>query len=272
VFVVVLLVIGMTIALTRRQFFDTIGRLEQSEAVLALRANELDLVMSHLEDGVAIIEEGGNGILPLFNFSGIFKRMENPVAQEAGAHGRCGAVERAEECHSASGAGLHQLEVALRGGIENEKFAATVGVELFQVACWPAHLAGNVMQQRTGGARSRWEIDATESIEGVNLEMSAQQFAGRLELENIAIHRRMGSHLLEGIRLMVRYENFCRRDAGEFIEDSRERVEFGEAELAGAEVAVGESMDVAAFVEGGEEIGFSVIETEVVECSGTENL
>ena len=59
VFVVVLLVIGMTIALTRRQFFDTIGRLEQSEAALALRAGELDLVMANLDDGVAIIEEGG---------------------------------------------------------------------------------------------------------------------------------------------------------------------------------------------------------------------
>jgi PAS domain S-box-containing protein len=59
VFVVVLMVIGLAIALTRRQFFETIDSLEQSEATLALRANELDLVMSHLEDGVAIIEEGG---------------------------------------------------------------------------------------------------------------------------------------------------------------------------------------------------------------------
>ncbi len=53
------MVLGMTIASDRRQVADTIGRLEQSEAVLALRADELDMVMSHLEDGVAIIEEGG---------------------------------------------------------------------------------------------------------------------------------------------------------------------------------------------------------------------
>ncbi|MCW2846708.1 MAG: hypothetical protein JWR90_682 [Marmoricola sp.] len=58
-FVVILMVTGMTISLIRRQITDTIGRLEHSEAALALRANELDLVMSHLEDGVAIIEEGG---------------------------------------------------------------------------------------------------------------------------------------------------------------------------------------------------------------------
>ena len=100
--------------------------------------------------------------------------------------------------------------MALRGGIQNEKLAAAVGLELLQVARWAAHLAGDVMQQRTGGAGSRWEVGTTESIEGVNLEMSAQQFAGWLELENIAIHRGLWRHLFEGIRLMVRYENFRR--------------------------------------------------------------
>ena len=66
VFVVVLMVTGMTIALIRRQIADTISRLERSEESLArrageldLRANELDMVMAHLEDGVAIIEETG---------------------------------------------------------------------------------------------------------------------------------------------------------------------------------------------------------------------
>ena len=58
-FVVVLMVISMTIALTRRQFFTTIESLKRSESALAMRANELDMVMSHLDDGVAIIEEGG---------------------------------------------------------------------------------------------------------------------------------------------------------------------------------------------------------------------
>jgi signal transduction histidine kinase len=58
-FVVVLMVTGMTISLIRRQISDTIRSLEQSEAALGLRAHELDMVMSHLDDGVAIIEETG---------------------------------------------------------------------------------------------------------------------------------------------------------------------------------------------------------------------
>ena len=59
VFVVVLMVTGMVIAVTRRQLFGTIERIEHSEELLRLRANELDMVMSHLDDAVAIIEEGG---------------------------------------------------------------------------------------------------------------------------------------------------------------------------------------------------------------------
>ena len=59
VFVVVLMVLGMTISLSRRQVLTTVDQLRASEAVLAVRADELDMVMAHLEDGVAIIEEGG---------------------------------------------------------------------------------------------------------------------------------------------------------------------------------------------------------------------
>jgi signal transduction histidine kinase len=59
VFVVVLMVLGMTISLSRRQVLSTVAKLQESEATLAVRAEELDMVMAHLDDGVAIIEEGG---------------------------------------------------------------------------------------------------------------------------------------------------------------------------------------------------------------------
>jgi signal transduction histidine kinase len=59
VFVVVLMVLGMTISLSRRQVLSTVAMLQESEAILAIRAEELDMVMAHLDDGVAIIEEGG---------------------------------------------------------------------------------------------------------------------------------------------------------------------------------------------------------------------
>jgi PAS domain S-box-containing protein len=59
IFVMVLMVTGLTIALSRSQIAETIGSLERSEATLAVRAEELEMVMSRLQDGIAIIEESG---------------------------------------------------------------------------------------------------------------------------------------------------------------------------------------------------------------------
>ena len=59
VFVVVLMVLGLVISLSRREVLDTVSSLERSEAANARRAEELDLVMANLIDAVAIIEKGG---------------------------------------------------------------------------------------------------------------------------------------------------------------------------------------------------------------------
>jgi signal transduction histidine kinase len=59
IFVVVLMITGLTISFIRLQVSETIIRLERSEASLEQRAGELDVVLSHLEDGVAIVEETG---------------------------------------------------------------------------------------------------------------------------------------------------------------------------------------------------------------------
>ena len=57
--VVVLMVLGMIISLSRSQVLDSLATLARSEAANARRAAELDLVMANLVDGVAIIEHGG---------------------------------------------------------------------------------------------------------------------------------------------------------------------------------------------------------------------
>jgi signal transduction histidine kinase len=57
--VVVLMVLGMVIALSRSQVLESVATLARSEAANARRAAELDLVMANLVDGVAIIEQGG---------------------------------------------------------------------------------------------------------------------------------------------------------------------------------------------------------------------
>jgi PAS domain S-box-containing protein len=85
VFVVVLMVLGMTISLSRRQVLSTVAKLQESEAVLAVRAEELDLVMAHLEDGIAIIEQGGAIVHTNKALRTAFgSRPEEPVDRVAG--------------------------------------------------------------------------------------------------------------------------------------------------------------------------------------------
>lgn len=59
VFVVVLMVLGMVISLSRQQVLASLAELARSEAANIRRAAELDLVMANLVDGVAIVEQGG---------------------------------------------------------------------------------------------------------------------------------------------------------------------------------------------------------------------
>ncbi len=59
VFVIVLMVIGMTISLTRARLLEAIAQLQKSEEERGARADELGLLVEHLSDGVAILEEGG---------------------------------------------------------------------------------------------------------------------------------------------------------------------------------------------------------------------
>jgi signal transduction histidine kinase len=53
---------GLTIALSRRERDATIGRLRESERAAEVLADDLSLVLANLEEGVAVVEEGGRFI------------------------------------------------------------------------------------------------------------------------------------------------------------------------------------------------------------------
>jgi signal transduction histidine kinase len=58
-FVLALAVTGLTIALSRRERDATIHRLRESERAAEVLADDLTLVLANLEEGVAVVEEGG---------------------------------------------------------------------------------------------------------------------------------------------------------------------------------------------------------------------
>ena len=61
-FVTALTVTGLTIALSRRERDTTIVRLQESERAAELIADDLRLVLANLDEGVAVVEEGGRFI------------------------------------------------------------------------------------------------------------------------------------------------------------------------------------------------------------------
>jgi signal transduction histidine kinase len=62
IFTVTLLGTGLTIALSRRERDATIRRLRESEHAAEVLADDLTLVLANLEEGVAVVEEGGRFI------------------------------------------------------------------------------------------------------------------------------------------------------------------------------------------------------------------
>ena len=61
-FMTALVVTGLIIALSRRERDEIIGRLRESEHAAEVLADDLALVLAHLEEGVAVVEEGGRFI------------------------------------------------------------------------------------------------------------------------------------------------------------------------------------------------------------------
>jgi signal transduction histidine kinase len=61
-FATALVVTGLTIALSRRERDTIIGRLQESERAAEVLADDLALVLANLEEGVAVVEEGGRFI------------------------------------------------------------------------------------------------------------------------------------------------------------------------------------------------------------------
>jgi len=62
VFVLALVVTGLTISLSRRERDAIIDRLRESERAAEVLADDLTLVLANLEEGVAVVEEGGRFI------------------------------------------------------------------------------------------------------------------------------------------------------------------------------------------------------------------
>jgi len=208
--------------------------------------------------------------LPRADRPDVAQRVQEPFAQGPRAHRRHRAIERAEQRHRPTAARLDEFKVRLGDGIDDEEFADAVGPQAAEVGDVAPHLAGEVVEDRAGRANGRAHSRAAKAIERLDFEMLAQEKLRRLALEGVALDRVQSGDSLEC--LLLRRENFRRRNARQFVVQRGGVVEFGEAEFAGAQVGEGEAEAPLALADGGEVILPALVEAEIIERAGAQDL
>jgi hypothetical protein len=132
-------------------------------------------------------EEGGDDILAVVEEGEVTGGVEDPFAEEAGAHGGVGAVDDAEEGVFAAGAGFDDVEVALGSGVDEHGVEGLANAEGAEVGAVATELVDEVVKGGTGGADGSGEIGTAEAVEGFYGEVVFEEDAGLGGEEGVAI-------------------------------------------------------------------------------------
>jgi hypothetical protein len=162
--------------------------------------------------------------------------------------------------------------MGLRCGVEDEKLAGAIWLEPAQVRSISSHLSGQVVQKspcRTDGSR---QIIAPKSIERMDLEMLSQEFRSRHGLEDVAVKKVGVPESAKKLSLLLGSYHFGWQDAGKFIDEQLEMRHLREAKFSGGQFTESQTNGSVALADGSEVIRSAIIEAEVVERSGAQNL
>ena len=204
------------------------------------------------EEGMG--DEGGDDVLSGDEWFGVAERVEDPVAEFAGAHGGAGAVEGGEERVFVAVAVGDEVEVGAAGGVDDDGVVAGGALETAEVGDVAAEDVAEVVEDGTGGAGGGGEVGEAEAVEGLDLKMVEEEVAGLVEEEGPWFE---GGGTVEGgefAGLVFAVEEFGGLEAAEFVEEFVEGGEFGGAEFAGGVVGEGEAEGFGAGAEDGGEV------------------
>ncbi len=134
----------------------------------------------------------GDHALAALDGGQIAQRREQPLAQKPSAARSDGPVDRGEQRRLArAGAeGIDQLQIAARGGVENEDILALPEPQRVDMAERPAQFVAEIMEQAArraeraaGGVLLAGRGNQAEAIERRGLEVIAQRVLGRVGRE-----------------------------------------------------------------------------------------
>ena len=130
-----------------------------------------------------------DGVEPVLDALELDEGPQDPLAQQAAAHGGPGVVEDVEERAppAAVGQALDELEVAPGERVEDEHVLGAPGHEARDVGEVALLGLADVAQRRSGGGRGAREALAAEGLEGGHPEVGQQLAAGPLGLERAVV-------------------------------------------------------------------------------------
>ena len=130
-----------------------------------------------------------DGVEPVLDALELDEGAQDPLAQQAAAHGGPGVVEDVEEraAPAAVGQALDELEVAPGERVEDEDVLGAAGDEARDVGEVALLGLADVAQRRSGGGRGAREALAAEGLEGGHPEVGEQLAAGPLGLERAVV-------------------------------------------------------------------------------------
>jgi hypothetical protein len=259
-----------------------------------------DLAQEFLEDVafVLIRARPGDDGLPAHDGGEIAQRSEEPLTEQTSAAGGDGAIHGGEE-RGLARAGtqrIDQLEIAARGGVEDEDVVALPKAQGMDMAERAAQLVAEVVEQaarRTERAAERELLagrgDEAETIERSGLEVVAEGVLGGLggETPGVVLDQEVGQALDVAVGKRRGFEidlvalgddDFGGVDAAEGIAQSLRRGEFAGEEFPGGEVESRDAISNAAVRrtdrgDGGEEVVLLGLELAGVEdAAGREDL
>ena len=129
-----------------------------------------------------IVHENLHHVLTPFDGLDGCQRLGQPIAQPPRAHGRHGAIERAEQASIARRVlvqRLQDLQVAQRREIKSQKIGSFIERQPREVGRLPAQVLCQVVQHRAGGADGRRPFFQAEPIQRSHFEMLAHREQSR---------------------------------------------------------------------------------------------
>jgi len=200
------------------------------------------------------VDEGFHQILTFPQGGEVAQGFKDPIAKPARAHGGGGAVHRAEQGVFVAAARGNEVEIGPAGGVDEDGVPIRGHAETAQVIHFAAEHFLHIMQHAACGTKTNLHSSTAIAVEGLDLEMRQEIVPGLVQQKRPGFQRHRASNAGEVRELILTNQCLSRGHATVGFHERGNINIFGEAEVAGGMVQVGETAAAFLVPDGGKEI------------------